>query len=69
MYWTEIRKSEHYNLYHSNVLSWAQVIQSIYLIKNKRKKGNRIEIEDDRLYILCQIRNKTLYVINVKVKK
>ena len=38
----------------------------IYVIKNKRKKGDLIEIEDDRFYILCEVRDKILYVINVK---
>ena len=68
MYWEEIRRSKHYEEYHKGVLAWSDVVSLIYLIKNKRKKGNKIEIEDDRFYILCELKNKILYVINVKRK-
>ena len=37
-------------------------------IKNKRKKGDKIEIEDDKFYILCELKENILYVINVKRK-
>ncbi len=68
MYWEEIRRSEHFELHHKGTLAWHEVIKLIYSIKNKRKKGNKIEIEDDKFYILCEIKNKILYVINVKRK-
>jgi len=68
MYWKEIRKSKHYIKYHSHILSWDRVIQLIYLIKNKRKIGDCIQIENKKIYILCKIKNKVLYVINVKIK-
>lgn len=68
MYWEEIRKSEHFELYHKGTLAWSEVIRLIYQIKNKRKKDNKIEIEDDQFYILCELKDKLLYVINVKRK-
>lgn len=70
MYWKEIRRSNHYEEHHRSVLSWSDVVRLIYTIKNKRKKGNKIEIEDDRFYILCELRkDKNLYIINVKIKR
>ena len=68
MHWQEIRKSEHFEQYHKGTRAWNEVIRLIYLIKNKRKKENKIEIEDDKFYVLCEIKNKILYVINVKRK-
>jgi hypothetical protein len=68
MYWEEIKRSEHFELYHKGTLDWNEVIRLIYVIKNKRKKGNKIEIEDDKFYILCELKDKILYVINVKRK-
>lgn len=68
MYWKEIRRSEHFEQYHKGMLEWSSVIRLIHNIKNKRKKGNKIEIEDDKVYILCELKDKILYVINVKIK-
>ena len=68
MYWKEIRQSEHFRADHKGTLSWSDVVRLIYAIKNKRKKGNKIEIEDDKIYILCELKDKILYVINVKRK-
>ncbi|MFH1053617.1 MAG: hypothetical protein V1740_04350 [Candidatus Woesearchaeota archaeon] len=68
MHWEEIRRSEHFELYHKGTLAWNEVIRLIYIIKNKRKKGDKIEIEDDKFYILCELKDKILYVINVKRK-
>lgn len=68
MYWEEIKKSEHFEEYHEGTLSWNDVLRLIYAIKNKRRKGDKIEIEDDKFYILCEIKDRILYVINVKRK-
>ena len=68
MYWEEIRKSEHFELYRQGTLPWSDVIRLIHQIKNKRKQGNKIKIEDHKFYILCELKDKTLYVINVKRK-
>ena len=68
MLWKEIRRSDHFEEYHKDTMAWGDVIRLIYTIKSKRKKGNKIEIEDERFYVLCEIKNKILYVINVKKK-
>jgi hypothetical protein len=68
MYWRKIRKSEHFKEHHEGALNWNELIHLIYTIKNKRKKGCKIEIENSRIYILCEIRGNILYVINVKIK-
>ena len=68
MYWKEIRKTEHFEQYHKGILAWSDIINFIYTIKDKRKKGDKIEIENDRFYILCELKDKILYVINVKKK-
>jgi len=49
-------------------LAWSGVVRLIYTIKNKRKKGDKIEIEDNKFYILCELKDNILYVINVKRK-
>jgi hypothetical protein len=38
------------------------------MIDNKRKKGCNLEIEDEKTYILCELKSSILYVINVKTK-
>jgi len=69
MYWTEIRRSRHFEEYHKSVLAWSDVVRLIYTIKNKGKKGNKIQIENKKFYILCRLEGNILYVINVKKKK
>ena len=68
MHWKEIRKTDHFEEYYKGTLAWSDVVCLIYTIKNKRKKGDKIEIENDRFYILCELKDKILYVINVKKK-
>ena len=68
MYWTDIERSNHYDLFHKGVLDWEDVIQLIHSNKKKRKKGNKIDVEDKKFYILCELNNRILYVINVKKK-
>jgi len=68
MHWKEIRRTNHFEEYHKGTLAWSDVVRLIYTIKNKRKKGDKIEIENDRFYILCELKDKILYVINVKKK-
>lgn len=68
MYFTEIRKSQHYTDNHEHELPWSKVVEIIFTTKNKRKKGNKIEIETDRYYLLCEIKDNVLWVINAKVR-
>jgi hypothetical protein len=68
MYWKEIRRSEHFESCHEGTLAWSDIIRLIYTIKNKRKKGSKLEIENEKTYILCELKSSVLYVINVKTK-
>jgi len=68
MYWEEIKRSDHFEKHHKGTLAWSDIVRLIYTIKNKRRKEDKIEIEDDKFYILCKLKNKVLYVINVKRK-
>jgi len=68
MQWTEIRRSKHFEEFHKATMAWSDITYLIQTIKNKRKKGNKFVIEDTRFYILCKIKDKILYVINVKKK-
>ena len=68
MYWEEIKRSDHFEKHHKGTLAWSDMVRLIYTIKNKRRKEDKIEIEDDKFYILCKLKNKVLYVINVKRK-
>ena len=68
IFYTKIGKSRHYREEHEKKVPWSKVIELIFTIKNKRRKGNRIEIENDKFYLLCKIEDKTLYVINAKRK-
>jgi len=68
MYWKEIKRSEHFDKYHKGTLAWSWVVRLVYCIKNKRKKRSKIEIESDKIYILCELKDSVLYIINVKKK-
>ena len=50
MRWKEIRPSEHFELHHKGMIAWTDIVRIIYSIKNKRKIGGKIQIEDDRVY-------------------
>jgi hypothetical protein len=68
MYWKEIRRSDHFEEHHKGALAWSDIVRLVYTIKDKRRKGNKLEIEDKRVYILCELKDKVLHVINVKIK-
>jgi hypothetical protein len=58
MYWKEIKKTKHFEQYHKDILAWSDIVKLLFLIKNKRKKGSKIEIEDNKFYILCELKNE-----------
>ena len=68
LFFKEIKKTDHYVENHEESFSWSQVIEIILTTKQKRKKGDRIEIETDRYYILCELKENALYIINAKYK-
>jgi len=68
VWFKEVRKSVHFDEYHKGTLAWNELLQLIYSIKKGRKKGDKFEIQNDRLYILGEVNGKILYIINVKKK-
>lgn len=67
MHFDEIRKTVHYKKNHEKKFPWPAILQQIFAVKNPRKKGD--EIETKSIYILCELKEKVLYVINAKHKK
>lgn len=66
VYFEEIKKTNHYREEHEKEVPWDKVIEIILNTKNPRKKGNKFEIEGKGYYILFEIKDKSLYVINAK---
>ena len=66
VYFTDIRPTDHYLKEHAKDVPWDKVAQIIFTTKNPRKKGNKFEIEKRGYYILFEIKNNVLYVINAK---
>lgn len=64
MYFTQIRPTRHYLEHHQDV-PWHKVVEIILKTKNPRKKGNKFEIENS-CYILFEIKENILYIINAK---
>jgi len=63
-----IKPTRHYLENHEKDIPWHKVVEIILATKNPRKKGDRFEIEQQDHYILFEIRNKTLRIINAKRK-
>ncbi|MBI2671943.1 hypothetical protein HYX16_03340 [Candidatus Woesearchaeota archaeon] len=66
VYFTDIEPSEHYLENHAHDVPWDKVVEIIFKTKNPRKKGTKFEIEDDNYYLLFEIKDNILYVINAK---
>jgi len=66
VYFTDIKPTIHYLGHHAKNVPWHKVVEIILTTKNPRKKGNKFEIEKDNYYILFEIKEKVLYVINAK---
>ena len=70
LYFKAIKKSKYYVNEHEKDIPWSEVVAVIFRsAKNMRKKGNKIEIENQHYYLLCEIIDKELYVINAKRKR
>ncbi len=65
MHFKEIKPTEHYLEHHSNI-PWYKVVEVILTSKQRRKKGDKIVIKKDNNYVLCRLKDKTLWVINAK---
>lgn len=68
MYFRKIVKTSHYIRFHEKSFPWSRVIEIVLTSKNKRKKGDKLQIETDKYYILGEIRNHDLEIINAKWK-
>lgn len=66
VYFEEMQPTEHYLENHESDVPWDKVVEIILATKNPRKKGDKFEIETERYYLLFEIREKVLYVINAK---
>jgi len=68
VYFTDIEPTNHYLKEHEKEVPWGKVVEIIFSTKNPRKKGDKFEIKKDEYYILFEIRDNILYVINAKKK-
>ncbi|MFC1691275.1 hypothetical protein ACFL0W_03775 [Nanoarchaeota archaeon] len=66
VYFTNIKPTRHYKTEHEKNVTWEKVVEIILTTKNPRKKGTKFEIEKDGYYILFEIKNNNLFVINAK---
>ena len=66
VYFTDIKPTDHYLEHHADDVPWHKVVEIILTTKNPRKKGNKFEIENEDYYVLFEIKDKVLYVINAK---
>lgn len=67
MLFNRIRKTEHYKQYHEENFPWSEVVKIIFQSsKNMKRKVNKIKIETGKYYILCELKDQTLWVINAK---
>jgi len=68
IYFSSIQKTHHYKEGHEKYVSWSEVIETVLLSKSRRRKGNKIVIENKKYYILAELKDKILYIINAKRK-
>ena len=66
VYFIDIQPTDHYLENHAHDVAWDKVVEIIFATKNPRKKGDKFEIEQEGYYILFEIKNNVLFVINAK---
>ncbi|HIH38120.1 hypothetical protein J4460_05335 [Candidatus Woesearchaeota archaeon] len=66
VYFTDIQPTDHYTQEHEKDVPWSTVVEIIFSTKNPKKKGDKFEIEKDGYYILFEIKDNILFVINAK---
>jgi IS5 family transposase len=64
-----IKPTRHYLEEHSKEVPWHKVIEIILTAKNPRLKNGKYEIEKNGYYVLFEVKNKILYIINAKKTK
>jgi hypothetical protein len=67
IFYAAIEPTEHYLEHHSDV-PWKEVVENITEIKKPRKKENKYQYENKKIYILCEKKDGILFVINAKRK-
>ncbi len=68
VFFTEGRKTEHYKEFHERDFPFEEVMQIIEAQKIFKKKGDKFVIETNNTYILFEVKDKILYIINAKRK-
>ena len=66
VHFTDIQPTDHYLKEHEKDVPFDKVVEIIFSTKGPRKKGDKFEIEKEGYYILFEIKNAILYVINAK---
>ncbi len=66
VYFTEIKPTDHYLENHASEVPWEKAVEIVLITKNPRKKGTKFEIERDGYYILFEIKDRILWIINAK---
>lgn len=70
VYFKAIKKTSHYQENHELNFPWSEVVEIVFKSsKNMKKKGDRYEIETDNCYILMELKDQELYVINAKRRR
>lgn len=69
IYFDSIEKTGHYKEFHEKDVGWNEVVETVLLSKSKKRKGNKVVIENKKHYILAELKGKTLYIINAKRKR
>jgi len=66
MRFTEIRPTAHYLASHAREVPWHEVVEAIFLTKGPWRKGDKFEIENGALYVLFEVSEGVIHVINAK---
>ena len=69
IYFNSIQPTKHYLEEHAKDVPWYKVVELVLTQKNPKKKGEKFEIKTNNYYILFEIKNKTMRVINAKKRK
>ena len=69
LYFKSIEKTRHYQEFHEREVPWSEVVEVILTSKEKRRKGSKITIINEKYYILLELKKGKLSVINAKRRK
>ena len=66
VYFRQIMPTKHYLENHAKDVPWEKVIEIILSSKRPRKKGTKFQIQMQGYYLLFEIRDSMIFVINAK---